>query len=34
LVERTGLHPSGFEVVHIDAIPRNSAGKVLYSALP
>lgn len=33
VVERTGLHPSGFEVIHIDQIPRNDAGKILYSAL-
>jgi acyl-CoA synthetase (AMP-forming)/AMP-acid ligase II len=34
VVERTGMHPSGFEVIHIAAIPRNDAGKILYSALP
>jgi long-chain acyl-CoA synthetase len=34
VAERTGLHPSGFEVVHMESIPRNEAGKILYSALP
>jgi acyl-CoA synthetase (AMP-forming)/AMP-acid ligase II len=33
IVERTGIHHSGFEVVYIDSIPRNEAGKILYSAL-
>lgn len=31
--QETGLHPSAFEVRYIEAIPRNEAGKVLYSAL-
>lgn len=31
--ERTGIHHSGFEVVHIEAIPRNDSGKTLYFAL-
>lgn len=31
---RTGIHPSAFSVQHIAAIPRNEAGKILYSALP
>lgn len=31
--ERTGIHLSGFEVVHIEAIPRNESGKTLYHAL-
>lgn len=34
IAERTGLHPSGFDVIHIGSIPRNEAGKILYSALP
>jgi acyl-CoA synthetase (AMP-forming)/AMP-acid ligase II len=34
VAERTGLHPSGFEVIHLESIPRNEAGKILYSALP
>ncbi|MEG1473016.1 MAG: AMP-binding protein [Christensenella sp.] len=29
----TGLNRSGFTVKHIDAIPRNEAGKILYSSL-
>jgi long-chain acyl-CoA synthetase len=33
VVERTGLHASGFEVLYIERIPRNAAGKILYSAL-
>jgi acyl-coenzyme A synthetase/AMP-(fatty) acid ligase len=33
IVERTGIHHSGFEIVYIDSIPRNEAGKILYSAL-
>ncbi|GAB2853510.1 hypothetical protein GCM10027277_22390 [Pseudoduganella ginsengisoli] len=33
IVERTGIHHSAFEVVYIDSIPRNEAGKILYSAL-
>jgi acyl-coenzyme A synthetase/AMP-(fatty) acid ligase len=31
--ERTGIHPSGFDVLYIDSIPRNEAGKILYSVL-
>jgi long-chain acyl-CoA synthetase len=34
VAERTGLHPSALKVIHIDAIPRNDAGKILYAALP
>lgn len=34
IAERTGLHASGFEVMHIERVPRNDAGKILYSALP
>lgn len=33
IAERTGINKTGFTVVHIDRIPRNEAGKVLYSAL-
>jgi long-chain acyl-CoA synthetase len=31
--ERTGIHSSGFDVLYIESIPRNEAGKVIYSAL-
>ena len=31
--ERTGIHPSAFEVIYIETLPRNEAGKILYSAL-
>ena len=34
LGERLGLNYSGFKVLPIKSIPRNEAGKVLYSALP
>jgi len=34
VVTRTGLPPSGFHVIFIEQIPRNDAGKILYSALP
>ena len=34
VAERTGINPSAFSVHHIAAIPRNEAGKILYSALP
>lgn len=30
---RTGIHPSAFEVRHIEALPRNAAGKILYTEL-
>ena len=33
VAERTGIHTSGFDVVYIESIPRNEAGKILYSAL-
>lgn len=33
VAERTGIHTSGFEVIYIQSIPRNAAGKILYSAL-
>ncbi|MDE6852379.1 MAG: AMP-binding protein [Lachnospiraceae bacterium] len=32
--QQTGLHSSAFAVVYIEEIPRNEAGKILYSALP
>jgi len=32
--ERTGINPAAFSVHHIDTIPRNEAGKILYAALP
>lgn len=31
--ERTGIHHSAFEVICLEALPFNEAGKVLYSAL-
>jgi len=33
IAECTGINQSGFTFVHIDKIPRNESGKVLYSAL-
>ena len=33
LLNGTGINPAGFSVMRIDAIPRNSSGKVLYSEL-
>jgi long-chain acyl-CoA synthetase len=33
IAERTGIHTSGIEVSYIESIPRNEAGKILYSAL-
>lgn len=33
LAEKTNLHPSAFRVVFIEAIPKNEAGKILYSQL-
>lgn len=33
LVEKTGLHKDAFNVVQVKDIPRNDAGKVLYSEL-
>lgn len=30
---RTAIHPSAFHVIHIESIPRNEAGKILYSEL-
>jgi acyl-coenzyme A synthetase/AMP-(fatty) acid ligase len=34
IAARTGIHPSGFEVRHIENLPRNASGKILYSELP
>jgi acyl-coenzyme A synthetase/AMP-(fatty) acid ligase len=31
--ERTGINPQGFAVVHIEKMPRNESGKIVYSAL-
>jgi acyl-coenzyme A synthetase/AMP-(fatty) acid ligase len=33
VVSKTGLNPAAFQVVVIDAIPKNDAGKVLYKEL-
>ncbi|MDR3279820.1 MAG: AMP-binding protein [Synergistaceae bacterium] len=33
VLRSTGINPAGFAVATIDAIPRNSSGKVLYSEL-
>ncbi len=33
LADKTGLHPSGFAVKAVDAIPKNGAGKTLYREL-
>jgi acyl-coenzyme A synthetase/AMP-(fatty) acid ligase len=33
LVEHTGINRNGFKVFVVDKIPRNEAGKILYSAL-
>jgi len=33
IAECTGINQSGFTFVHIEKIPRNESGKVLYSAL-
>jgi acyl-coenzyme A synthetase/AMP-(fatty) acid ligase len=33
IAECTGINQSGFTFVHIDKIPRNESGKVLYSEL-
>ena len=33
VTERTGIHSSAFEVIYIENIPRNEAGKILYSTL-
>lgn len=31
--ERTGIHHSAFEVIYMESLPFNEAGKILYSAL-
>ena len=31
--QKTGIHLTGFEIIVVDTIPRNKAGKVLYSEL-
>ena len=33
VAKRTNIHPSAFEVSYIENIPRNDAGKILYSVL-
>lgn len=33
LAERTGIHPSAFDVIQIEQIPRSESGKITYSAL-
>lgn len=33
IAERTGIHASGFDVIYIESIPRNGAGKTIYSEL-
>lgn len=33
IVKETGLHKSGFNINYIEKIPRNEAGKILYSSL-
>ena len=33
LAETTHINRAAFRAIHIDAIPRNEAGKVLYSEL-
>ncbi len=33
LSEKTGIHPSAFSIKHINSIPKNSAGKTIYSEL-
>lgn len=33
IAERTGINQTGFTVLHVDKIPRNESGKVLYPAL-
>ncbi|MDR1474420.1 MAG: AMP-binding protein [Endomicrobium sp.] len=34
IVEHTSINRNGFKILIIDKIPRNEAGKILYSALP
>jgi acyl-coenzyme A synthetase/AMP-(fatty) acid ligase len=33
LLEKTGLHPNAFKIITVKKIPRNEAGKILYSEL-
>jgi acyl-coenzyme A synthetase/AMP-(fatty) acid ligase len=33
IVKKTGIHPSAFNVTYIPSIPKNAAGKTLYSKL-
>ena len=33
ITERTGIIPLGYNVILVDAIPRNEAGKILYATL-
>lgn len=33
VVEHTGINSAGFTIYHVEAVPRNEAGKILYSAL-
>lgn len=33
IAEHTGIHTSAFNVIYIESLPRNEAGKILYSAL-
>ena len=33
VTEYTDINPAGFKIYHVEVIPRNEAGKVLYSAL-
>ena len=33
VAERTGIHVSGFDVISVEYIPRNNAGKTIYSEL-
>lgn len=34
ITEKTGLHPSGVQVLPIGEIPKNSSGKIIYKELP
>jgi len=33
IVEKTGINPAAFSVLHVEAIPKNGAGKTLYTQL-
>jgi len=33
LAQQLGIHPTAFEVIPVDALPRSESGKILYSAL-